>query len=89
MRTLRFLLQKEFRQILRSKSLLFSIIVGPIIQLTLLPLAANFEVKNIEVAVVDHDHSTYSKKLIDKIYASKYFSGGPVRRVVLCGRGFN
>src|SRR5580704_13932738 len=80
MRTLRFLLQKEFRQILRSKSLLFSIIVGPVIQLTLLPLAANFEVKNIEVAVVDHDHSTYSKKLIDKIYASKYFSGGRYRQ---------
>lgn len=79
MRTLRFLLQKEFRQILRSRALLFSIIVGPVIQLTLLPLAANFEVKNIEVAVVDHDHSTYSKKLIDKIYASKYFSGGRYR----------
>jgi len=79
MRTLRFLLQKEFRQILRSRSLLFSIIVGPIIQLTLLPLAANFEVKNIEVAVVDHDHSTYSQKLIAKIYASKYFSGGRYR----------
>ncbi len=79
MRTLRFLLQKEFRQILRSKSLLFSIILGPIIQLTLLPLAANFEVKKIAVAVVDHDHSTYSRKLIDKIYASKYFSNGRYR----------
>ena len=79
MRTLRFLLQKEFRQILRSKSLLFSIILGPIIQLTLLPLAANFEVKNIAVAVVDHDHSSYSQKLIAKIYASPYFSGGRYR----------
>ncbi len=76
MRTLRFLLQKEFRQILRSRSLLISIILGPVIQLTLLPLAANFEVKKIAVAVVDHDHSTYSNKLIAKIYASKYFSGG-------------
>ncbi len=73
MRTLRFLLQKEFRQILRSKSLLFSIIVGPVIQLTLLPLAANFEVKKIAVAVVDHDHSTYSKKLIDKILCIPVF----------------
>jgi ABC-2 type transport system permease protein len=73
MRTLKFLLQKEFRQILRSKSLLFSIVFGPVIQLVLLPLAANYEVKNIMVAFVDHDHSTYSKKLIDKVYASKYF----------------
>jgi len=76
MRTLRFLLQKEFKQILRSKSLLFSIILGPVIQLVLLPLAANFEVKNISVAVVDHDHSSYSHKLTEKIFASKYFSGG-------------
>ena len=76
MRTLRFLLQKEFRQLLRSKALLFSIIVGPVIQLTLLPLAANYEVKNISVAVVDHDHSTYSRQLTEKIFASKYFSGG-------------
>lgn len=79
MRTLRFLLQKEFRQILRSRSLLMSIILGPIIQLTLLPLAANFEVKKIAVTIVDHDHSSYSQKLIEKIYASKYFSGGRYR----------
>jgi ABC-2 type transport system permease protein len=79
MRTLRFLLQKEFRQILRSRSLLISIVLGPIIQLTLLPLAANFEVKKIAVAVVDHDHSSYSEKLIAKIYASPYFTGGRYR----------
>lgn len=76
MRTLRFLLQKEFRQILRSRSLLLSIVMGPVIQLTLLPLAANFDVKNIAVAFVDHDHSSYSHKMIDKVNASKYFSGG-------------
>lgn len=74
MRPLRFLLQKEFRQILRSKSLIFTIVFGPIIQLILLPLAANYEVKNVNVAFVDHDHSTYSKKLIAKVYASKYFN---------------
>jgi len=33
----------------------------PTIQLIIMPLAANFEVKNINVAYVDHDHSTYSK----------------------------
>ena len=76
MRTLRFLLQKEFRQILRSKSLIFSIVFGPVIQLILLPLAANYEVKNIAVAVVDHDHSSYSRKLIEKVNASTYFSKG-------------
>lgn len=47
--------------------------VLPIIQLLVLPLAANYEVKNINIAVVDHDHSSYSQKLISKITASGYF----------------
>jgi ABC-2 type transport system permease protein len=49
------------------------IMVMPIIQLILLPLAANYEVKNINLSVVDHDHSPYSQKLISKITASGYF----------------
>ena len=73
MRTLKFLLQKEFKQILRSKAIIFSIVVGPIIQLVLFPLAANYEVKNINIAFVDHDHSSYSQKLIQKVFGSKYF----------------
>lgn len=47
--------------------------VMPTIQLIILPLAANFEVKNINVAMVDEDHSSYSAKLIRKIASSGYF----------------
>lgn len=49
------------------------IFVTPIIQLLIMPLAADFEVKNINVSIVDHDHSSYSQKLISKITASGYF----------------
>lgn len=73
MRTLKFLLQKEFKQIFRNKSLLPMILAAPIIQLLILPLAADYEVKNINISVVDHDHSSYSQKLISKITASGYF----------------
>ncbi len=73
MRTIKFLLRKEFKQIFRNKSILAMIIVMPIIQLLILPLAANYEVKNINLSVVDHDHSSYSQKLIVKITASGYF----------------
>ncbi len=73
MRTIRFLLQKEFRQIFRNKSILAMILVLPLVQLMILPLAANFEVKNINLTVVDHDHSSYSQKLISKITSSGYF----------------
>jgi ABC-2 type transport system permease protein len=73
MRTIRFLLQKEFRQIFRNKAILAMILVMPVVQLLILPLAADYEVKNINLAVVDQDHSPYSQKLISKITASGYF----------------
>ncbi|TAL41557.1 MAG: ABC transporter permease [Chitinophagaceae bacterium] len=73
MRTLRFLLQKEFRQIFRDPSILRVILIMPVIQLLILPWAADYEIKKIKLAVVDHDHSEYSRKLINKVTASGYF----------------
>ena len=73
MRTLRFLLQKEFRQVFRDSSILRIIFVMPMIQLLILPWAADYEVKDINLSVVDHDHSAYSRQLISKITASGYF----------------
>jgi ABC-2 type transport system permease protein len=73
MRTIKFLLEKEFRQIFRNKAILILIIVMPIMQLIILPLAANYEVKNVNITVIDNDHSSYSQQLISKITASGYF----------------
>lgn len=73
MRTLRFLLQKEFRQIFRNKAILVMIIVMSVIQLIVLPLAADYEVKNINLCVIDHDKSPYSQQLISTVTASGYF----------------
>src|SRR4051812_35485870 len=73
MRTLPFLLQKEFMQIFRNPTILKIIFVMPVIQLLLLPWAANYEVKNIQLSLVDHDHSDYSRRLISKVSASGYF----------------
>ena len=73
MRTIKFLLQKEFRQIFRNRAIVAMVIAMPVIQLIILPLAANYEVKNVNFAVIDNDHSSYSQKLISKITASGYF----------------
>jgi ABC-2 type transport system permease protein len=73
MRTLKFLLQKEFRQIFRDPAIIRIIFVMPMIQLLVLPWAADYEVKNIHLSVVDHDHSDYSRQLVSKITASGYF----------------
>jgi ABC-2 type transport system permease protein len=73
MRTLRFLLKKEFRQIFRDKAIVILIFFLPVIQLIIMPLAADYEVRNINLAVVDHDKSSYSQQLISKVVASGYF----------------
>ncbi len=73
MRPLRFLLIKEFKQIFRNKTLLPLIFALPLIQLLIMPLAADYEVKNIYINIVDNDHSSYSQELTAKILASGYF----------------
>lgn len=73
MRTLKFLLQKEFKQIFRDPSILRVILIMPVIQLLILPFAADYEMKNIKLAVVDQDRSEYSRNLINKITSSGYF----------------
>lgn len=74
MRTIKFLLYKEFKQIFRNKSIVALILFMPIMQLLILPWAADYEVKNINVVVVDQDYSTYTQELISKISASNYFN---------------
>ncbi|MEZ4809775.1 MAG: ABC transporter permease [Allomuricauda sp.] len=74
MRTVRFLLYKEFKQIFRNRSIVALIMVMPVMQLLILPWTANYEVKNINVAVVDQDYSTYSQHLQSKISGSNYFN---------------
>lgn len=73
MSTFRHLLIKEFRQIFRNKMILMIIFVAPTIQLLILPLAADFEIKNINIAIIDHDRSPMTQQLISKIEFSNYF----------------
>ena len=73
MRTLFFLLRKEFLQIFRDKLILKAVLVMPVIQLILLPFAANYEMKNISLSIIDNDHSESSRKLINSFTSSGYF----------------
>ncbi|MEZ4893587.1 MAG: ABC transporter permease [Saprospiraceae bacterium] len=73
MRTLIILLRKEFRQIFRNSAILRIATIMPIMQFLILPLAANYEFKNINLVVVDHDHSSFSKQMISKVVGSGYF----------------
>ncbi len=73
MKKLLVLLEKEFRQVFRNPAILRMVLVMPVVQLLIFPFAANYEVKNVLLSVVDHDHSSYSQKFISKITGSGYF----------------
>lgn len=73
MRMLKFLLQKELRQIIRDPAIIRILFIMPMVQLLILPLAADYEIKNINLGIVDHDHTEYSRKLVNKVIASGYF----------------
>lgn len=73
MRTLFFILQKEFLQIFRNRAMLPMIFVLPVVQMVLLSFAANNEIKGLRLAVIDHDLSSSSRLLVQKFGASGYF----------------
>ncbi|HBG86220.1 MAG TPA: ABC transporter permease [Marinilabiliaceae bacterium] len=73
MKTIKFLIEKEFKQMFRNPLIPRMIVMYPIMVLLVFPWAVSFEVKNIKIDVVDHGKSIYSKRLTDKMAASKYF----------------
>lgn len=70
---LKYLVQKEFIQIRRNRFLPRMILMYPLMLMLVLPFAANYEIKNISIAVVDHDDSMLSARLLGKISSSPYF----------------
>lgn len=73
MKVLLHLLRKEFRQIFRDPAILRLIFLMPAIQLLVLPFTADYEIKNINIGIIDKDHSSYSRELIRKLEYSNYF----------------
>lgn len=71
---LRYLIEKEFKQMMRNILLPVLFIILPIGMINMMPRAANQEVKGLKYCVIDHDHSTFSGRMIQKISASQYFS---------------
>jgi len=74
MKTILFILQKEFIQVLRNRTMLPLIIVLPFVQLLILVNAATFDMKDIDVYVVDKDLSTTSRQLVSKFEASPFYN---------------
>lgn len=69
-----YLIEKEFKQMMRNIILPIVFIMLPIGMINLMPRAATQEVKNLTLSVIDNDHSSWSQRLIQKLSASTYFT---------------
>ena len=73
MRRVLFIIQKEFLQIFRNRQMLPIIFLMPIIQMCVLSFATTFEIKRIDLAVVDSDISPASRRLVSKVEGTPVF----------------
>lgn len=70
---LKYLLEKEFKQFARNPFLPRLVVFLPVLALLILPWAADLTTKNVDVVVVDLDHSPFSARLVKKATAADYF----------------
>ncbi|MFH2094323.1 MAG: ABC transporter permease [Bacteroidota bacterium] len=73
MRNILFILQKEFKQVFRNRTMLPIIFLMPVVQMVILVHAATMEMKKIEMVIVDRDMSNVSRKLTARFEGSPFF----------------
>ena len=65
--------RKEFNQIRRDRRLQLSLVLPPVLQLTLFGFALSANVSDVRLAVVDDSHTPESRELISTLTESKSF----------------
>ena len=73
MRTILYLIRKEFLQIFRDKFIGKAIFGVPIVQMLILVPAVTCEIRNVNLCVIDMDMSAESAKLINRLEGSTFF----------------
>ncbi len=71
---LKYIIEKEFRQMRRNPVIPKLILVFPCMMMILMPWAANLEIKYNNLAVVDLDYSMSSRRLVEKVASTDYFN---------------
>jgi len=67
------IIRKEFIQITRDRRTLIFTLLMPLIQMVLLGYAANSDVKNVPLAVLDQSRTAQSRALLDAFRSTGYF----------------
>ena len=71
---LKYLIEKEFKQFIRNPFIPKLVIILPIIVMLVFPWATTMEIKNINIALLDHDKGPTAQQLIQKVVSSGYFN---------------
>jgi ABC-2 type transport system permease protein len=73
MRTILFLVRKEFLQIFRDHTTVAQIFMIPVVQLLVLSNAATFDLKQTRMLVVDENRTTVSTGLVQRLEGGRQF----------------
>lgn len=73
MRIILMLVKKEFLQVFRNPLLLSILVVAPLVEFMIFPFCADYEIKVLDIAFIDNDHSQISKDIIHKFNSSDIF----------------
>jgi ABC-2 type transport system permease protein len=70
---LKFLIEKELKQLVRHSFLPKLIIMMPCVMMLLMPWVASYDVKDVSLCLLDNDRSALSSRLAQKVSASACF----------------
>lgn len=70
---LRYLIEKEFKQLIRNSFLPRLILIFPCMIMLVMPWAATLEIEDLRIAIIDNDHTPSSLRLTHRIESSPYF----------------
>ena len=73
MRVILILIKKEFLQVFRNSLLWKILLLAPLAEFLLFPYTADYEIKNVHIAFVDHDRSQMTSSILSKFSTSQYF----------------
>lgn len=83
MKTIITFITKEFQQFRRDPKMFGIILIAPVIQLIFLGYAANLDVENVKMVVLDNNRTSTSREFVERFTSSGYFE------IVEYVRGYN
>ena len=72
-RRIRLLVWKEYVELVRNRTMLRIMFIMPVMMLLMFGYVVGSDIKNLKLAVLDHDHTPQSRRIVDAFVQSGYF----------------